>query len=283
MFSFLKSAFSACSNALVNVKTGFIQWRSAPSLMERTPWDAIAEHCLFEKYLGHLSSSGEDTTTIRPAKTPVGKIRAEFYDSHENIKRKLCACWEYVDLSPDGGLDLVQLREMFGLWSANCAIIDSAGRQEIQPSDTTRLSPLSVYVITEGYGKPVRLIEPRWSAIVDTKRAIRLLVLVLVAFLRLLVDLFVWRIHYEEYEFEFPLPEEMVQLYQSVRGLLPFRTAPAYPPRRTTARKLVQSDSFIEEQAVAKYLLRPLRQLARDPSFSARFGSIACTSPNLTP
>lgn len=125
-------------------------------------------------------------------------------------------------------------------------------------------------------------LEPQWSAIVDCKRSIRLLALVFITFFRLLVDLFVWRIHYEEYEFDFPLPEELVNLYQACRTL-PLRTSPAYPPRPAELPKPVESDSFMEEQAVARYLLRPLRQLARDPSFSSRFGAIGCASTPLGP
>ncbi|KAH6897880.1 hypothetical protein BKA70DRAFT_744687 [Coprinopsis sp. MPI-PUGE-AT-0042] len=282
MLGFLRLAFDACTDAFANIKRCYREWQNTPSLMERTPWDAIAEHCLFEKYLGHLASTGEDTTTIRPLETPAGKIRVELYDSKKNVAKKLCACWEYVDLLSNGGLDWVQLRERFGLSPENCAIIDSSGRQEIQSTETKDLSPISVYVTTEGYTKPLRLIEPRWSAIVDSKRAIRLLALVFITFLRLLVDLVVWRIHYEEYEFDFPLPEELVHFYQTCRKL-PFQTWPAYPPKPPTVPKPVESDSFVEEQAVARYLLRPLRQLARDPSFSSRFGAITCTNTALCP
>jgi hypothetical protein len=106
------------------------------------------------------------------------------------------------------------------------------------------------------------------------------LALVFITFFRLLLDLFVWRVHYEEYEFDFPLPEEMVTLYAACRRL-PLRTSPAYPSKH--AAEPVESESFIEEQAVARYLLRPLRQLARDPSFSSRFGAIACVNNPLCP
>ncbi|KAF6753537.1 hypothetical protein DFP72DRAFT_901965 [Ephemerocybe angulata] len=198
-------------------------WEESPSIFDKSPLDAIAHQRRFELERSYLKEIGSICPPLRPAQSPPGYVRVEYYSRSEidgEIWGGKWDAWDDIQFTPRGGIDLAQIQKAFGL-DLNHLVVVSPTRWRPFPIDRTRaLTHLELRNLTYDGRVPLKVMEQDLPALTVTKRQIRALTITILCMLKAIWNL----LHleaYEEYEFSVRLPNWFLGFYDIARSFHP--------------------------------------------------------------